>query len=73
MMNVWTFDSVRMRDVLIFWFIESNFQTFAICLFFIAEFAVKSWIIANPLKVSHPLKLKWMSIYFYEETCAKVN
>ena len=36
--NVLTFDSVIMRDVLIYDSgIESNFHTFAICLFFIAQ------------------------------------
>jgi hypothetical protein len=39
MVNVWTFDSVR---IIYDSGIESNFQTFAICLFFIAEWAVKS-------------------------------
>ena len=35
MVNVWTFDSIRMWDVLIYDSdIESNFQTLAICLFF---------------------------------------
>ena len=38
MVNVWTFDSVRMRYVLIYDSgIESNFQTFTICLFVIAQ------------------------------------
>ena len=43
MVNVWTFDSVRMWDVLIYDSgIESNFQTIAICSCFIAQWAVKS-------------------------------
>jgi hypothetical protein len=29
---------------------ESNVQTFTICLFFLAQRAVKSWIIAKPLE-----------------------
>ena len=59
MLNVWTFDWVRIRDVLIYDSgIESKFQTFASCLFFIALWAVKSWILANPLEFSFPNK-KW--------------
>ena len=43
MVNVWTFDSARMQDVLIYDSgIESNVQTLAICLFFITQWAVKS-------------------------------
>ena len=33
-------------------------QKFVICSFFIAQRAVKSWIIAKPLECSYPLKLK---------------
>ena len=43
MVNVWTYDSVRMQDVLIYDSgIESNFQKYAICLLFITQWAVKS-------------------------------
>jgi hypothetical protein len=49
MVNVWTFDSVWMWDVIIYDSdIESNFQIFAICLILITQCAVKSLIIANP-------------------------
>ena len=41
--------------------IELNFQTFAIGSFFIAEFAVKSQMIGNPLELLYPLKEKWIS------------
>ena len=55
MVNVWTFDSVGMWDVVIYDSgIESNFQTLTICLFWIAQWAVKSWIIARPSELSYP-------------------
>ena len=42
MVNVWTYDSVRMQDVLIYDSdIEYNFQTFAICLFVITQWAIQ--------------------------------
>jgi hypothetical protein len=54
MVNVLKFYSVRMRDVLIYdTDIESNSQTFAICLFFITQWAVKSYNTANPLELSY--------------------
>ena len=55
MVNVWTFDSVGMQEVLKYYSdIEYNFQTFVICLFFIAQWAIKSWIIARTLEFSYP-------------------
>ena len=50
MANVWNFDTMpksyrRTSQSLT----ESNVQTFIICLFCIAQRAVKSWIIAKPL------------------------
>ena len=55
MANDWKVDSMPesyMRTSRIL--TESNVQTFTICLFFIAQWAVKSWIIANPLEFSYP-------------------
>ena len=60
MANVWKFDSMpdSYENIL-----HSNcdnsdsilkVQTFAICSFFIAQWAVKSWIIARPLEFSYP-------------------
>ena len=47
MVTFWKFYSVRMQVVFIFDpEIDSNFKTFTICLFFIAQWAVKSYIIA---------------------------
>ena len=59
MAYIWKFDAFRMQDVFIFDpDIDSNFQTFAICLFFIAQWAVKSYIIAN----------KWIFAIMYNFT-----
>jgi hypothetical protein len=57
MVTVLKYDSVWMRDVLIYDSdIESNSQTFAICLFFITQWAVKSYNTANQLELSYPYK-----------------
>ena len=43
MVNIWKFDLVRMQDLSKFDSdIDLNFQTFAICLIFMSQFAVKS-------------------------------
>ena len=55
MVNVLRFDSVWMRDVLIYDSdIEINSQTLAIFLIFITQWAVKSYNTANPLELSYP-------------------
>ena len=52
MVNIWKFDLISKYDS----HIELNFQTFAICLVFMDQWAVKFLIIPNLLKIQHPLK-----------------